>query len=669
MIKLNGARGRHALVAGLLVIGLLSATAMADGTEGLGPPGIAIAPGSAIVAAGTGLDVQPGTLNINVPAGATVNQALIYWSGEFRAGGEDDTIEVDATVVPGTLIGGPTAFFNFEGGPVFAASYRADITGMISAGANSLTVEGLSFDFGNHGAGVLVIYDDGSGTSAIDIRDGSDLAFINFAPPLDGTVMQTYTVGPAASDRIADLAMFFGSVGGMNRPNAIEITVGGVLTTLLSPLGSFDGAFWDTLTIPVTIPASVDPTLVTVQAFSRADGSGNLPASFNWVASTLAVEEEVPEHELEVTKNASTSLTRTYVWTIEKNADQTELILSPGQQFLVNYTVTVDAVAVDSAWAVEGNIEAHNPAPIPASITGVTDEVSPGIAAAVDCGVGFPHALDPAATLVCTYHADLPDDATRTNTATVTTEGDVAGGSATADVDFANATVTEVDRCIDVTDTNVGFLGTVCADNSPVTFEYSIFVGPFEEPDECGEHRLDNTASFVTNDTGTVGEDSWTVLITVPCEGGCTLTPGYWKTHSEHGPAPYDDTWAMLPNGADTIFFLSEQTYHEVLWTSPRRGNAYYILAHQYIAAELNVLNGAVIPGDVLDAWNEATGLFETYTPHDIGSRQNREVRARFIELASMLDDYNNGVTGPGHCSEDDLSDDGTSKLGKGGKK
>jgi len=658
------------LLACLMVIGLVSATAVADGTEELGPPvGITIEPGSGIVAAGVGLEALPGNLTIDVPAGATVKQALIYWSGECLAGGEDDTIEIDGDVVTGTLIGGPTLFYVFDGNAVWVASYRADITARIAPGPNVLSLDGLSFCLDNHGAGVLVIYDDGSGTAAIDIRDGSDLAFYAFGAPLRDAVMQTYTVAPAGSDRIADLAMFFGSVGELNRPNAIEISVGGVLTTLINPLGSFDGAYWDTLTIPVTIPASVDPTLVTVQPFSRGDGTGDLPASFNWIASTLAVAEETPEYELEVTKDAATSVTRRYEWTIDKQADQTELTLSPGQEFLVNYTVTVDAIPVYQDWAVEGGIEAYNAAPIPATITAVTDLISPDIAATVDCGVAFPYELASLDTLACTYAADLPDDTTRVNTATVTTEGAVTGGTGMADVDFRDAAVSEVDTCIDVSDTNVGFLGTVCFDTAPVTFSYSIFVGPYEEPDECGRHQIDNTASFVTNDTGTTGEDSWTVIIDVPCEIGCTLTQGYWKTHSEYGPAPYDETWALLPNGADTMFYLSEQTYHEVMWTPPRRGNPYYILAHQYIAAGLNVLNEAEIPAEVLAAWDEATGLFELYTPEEIGSRQNRELRAQFLAIASMLDDYNNGLIGPGHCSEDDLSDTGSKKKNdKSGK-
>jgi hypothetical protein len=138
----------------------------------------------------------------------------------------------------------------------------------------------------------------------------------------------------------------------------------------------------------------------------------------------------------------------------------------------------------------------------------------------------------------------------------------------------------------------------------------------------------------------------------VACGFGCTLTPGYWKTHSGYGPAPYDDTWASI--GEDTPFFLSGQSYYDVLWTAPR-GNAYYILAHAYTAAELNVLNGAYIPTDVSDAWDEATNLFAAYTPHEVAEmkgKAGKDLRAQFIYLAEILDDYNNGITGPGHCSE-----------------
>ena len=133
-------------------------------------------------------------------------------------------------------------------------------------------------------------------------------------------------------------------------------------------------------------------------------------------------------------------------------------------------------------------------------------------------------------------------------------------------------------------------------------------------------------------------------------DGGCTLTSGYWKTHSEFGPASYDDTWAQLTNGASTSFFLSGKSYHQVLWTSAFGGNAYYILAHAYIAAQLNFLNGAD-PTDAQTAFDNATTLFNTYTPLQISQlRGNNSIRNQFIALSIKLGKYNIGLIGPGHC-------------------
>jgi hypothetical protein len=136
-----------------------------------------------------------------------------------------------------------------------------------------------------------------------------------------------------------------------------------------------------------------------------------------------------------------------------------------------------------------------------------------------------------------------------------------------------------------------------------------------------------------------------------PIPGGCTLTPGYWKTHSHHGPAPYDDTWALLlPDGEDTPFFISGKTWYQVLWTAPKKGDAYYILAHAYIAAVLNGLNGADT-SSVRSLLAHAEGLLMTSTP---SGKLPGKVREDFIATAEVLDNYNNGIIGPGHCEEDD---------------
>ena len=163
------------LAAVLLSAGLVSLGA--DGSETLGPPSIAISPGTGVVTAGTGMNAQPGIISLEVPAGATINQVLLYWEG-FTASNSpgDDTIMVStggpATEVTGSLIGGPTFFF----GGAWASSFRADVThlGLVAAGLNAVTVDGLSFSNVNNGAALLVIYDDGSSDAQIDIRDGSD---------------------------------------------------------------------------------------------------------------------------------------------------------------------------------------------------------------------------------------------------------------------------------------------------------------------------------------------------------------------------------------------------------------------------------------------------------------------------------------------------------------
>lgn len=133
---------------------------------------------------------------------------------------------------------------------------------------------------------------------------------------------------------------------------------------------------------------------------------------------------------------------------------------------------------------------------------------------------------------------------------------------------------------------------------------------------------------------------------------GCTLTQGYWKTHSIYGPASKpNDTWNLV-GGPDALFFYSGQSYLEVLNTAPKKGNAYYILAHQYIAAELNFLDGAGIPTDVQTAFEEATALFEDSenTPYNIGKlKGNDPLRHDFTMLAEILEAYNSG---PGHCND-----------------
>ncbi len=123
------------------------------------------------------------------------------------------------------------------------------------------------------------------------------------------------------------------------------------------------------------------------------------------------------------------------------------------------------------------------------------------------------------------------------------------------------------------------------------------------------------------------------------CEKYDPDTQGYWKNHPEDWPVPPDYTKGLVKS--EDNFFYSGQDWLTLLNTPPKGGNAYYTLAHQYIAAVLNMYNGNWAPYDIID---EAEGLFADYKPEEIGKlKGNDPLRKQFISLAEYLDDYNNG--------------------------
>lgn len=139
-------------------------------------------------------------------------------------------------------------------------------------------------------------------------------------------------------------------------------------------------------------------------------------------------------YKLSASKTAVPEFTRTYSWTIDKVGDQTDLTLSAGQTFLVNYDVTVGATYIDSEWKVTGEITIENNTPFAAEITSISDVLTGGVNATLDCGETFPHTLAAGATLNCTYSAALTSATDGTNTVTVTTStANVDGDVATAD--------------------------------------------------------------------------------------------------------------------------------------------------------------------------------------------------------------------------------------------
>jgi hypothetical protein len=278
-------------------VGLVAPAVLADGTEILDTPTIPISMGTGIRAAGVGLaDSQPSMLTIDIPAGATVNQVILYWVGTNRFASDftlTDTITVSGNSVTGDFIGGDTEFAYQER----TITYREDITslGLVGPGSNNLLIGGLTFTRSNDGAGVLVIYDDGSPESAIDVRDGNDFAMINWPVPLDETVLQVFDFAASNNDRVGIVDLFVGSVADDTgvygfRPSSFEVTTAGNTAVFSDQLNSNDGRYFDTVNLVVTVPAGAED--LSVQIFSRDDGvvaPGNLPASLVWLTGGFTI--------------------------------------------------------------------------------------------------------------------------------------------------------------------------------------------------------------------------------------------------------------------------------------------------------------------------------------------------------------------------------------------
>ena len=160
------------MVVAAAVVGVMASPALAEGDETLGPADITLADGTGFAIGGVGMfGTGSGTISVDVPAGATVTQVLLYWDGQTSgANAPDDTAVVEGSSVTGEALSSvPIPFFDQANLPVNASAFRADITslGLIAAGANSVDVSGLDFQRNGknitNGAGIVVVYDDGSG--------------------------------------------------------------------------------------------------------------------------------------------------------------------------------------------------------------------------------------------------------------------------------------------------------------------------------------------------------------------------------------------------------------------------------------------------------------------------------------------------------------------------
>ena len=134
-----------------------------------------------------------------------------------------------------------------------------------------------------------------------------------------------------------------------------------------------------------------------------------------------------------------------------------------------------------------------------------------------------------------------------------------------------------------------------------------------------------------------------------PPGAGCTFTQGYWKTH---GPTPKGNNEYVWPQSVkDDGLFIGNPLYNAVqllsIFNQEPKGNGLVSLAHQLIAAKLNIANGSN-PSAIAATITAADALIGALIVPPIGGGELTP--AQTSALNEALTDYNEGATGPGHC-------------------
>jgi hypothetical protein len=167
-----------------------------------------------------------------------------------------------------------------------------------------------------------------------------------------------------------------------------------------------------------------------------------------------------------------------------------------------------------------------------------------------------------------------------------------------------------------------------CGESYPFTNAVALTESGPRASGEAAQVRRDSTTLQVKTGDGAPK----------PASPGCTRTVGYWKNH------PWPSGFWYMEEVSTLNFFDTGNTWSGILSVEPR-GDAYFILAHQYVAARLNQFEHSYVPPEVVNALQSAHDYF-SLTP----AARALVSRATIIQWANLLDQYNNGKLGVPHC-------------------
>jgi len=310
-------------------------------------------------------------------------------------------------------------------------------------------------------------------------------------------------------------------------------------TSIYVPNGSqLDNVF-------VTVPGGKTLTSLKKEG-SSADisWSGDGPEPTKFQLSHVCAG-STPPVDLEVSKTAEPSYTRTFKWTIDKVSDFYEIKTSDSATF--NYTIEViKEFDYDSLWAVSGKITVYNPNNFDVSDVDVSDETPGGKCTVFGSPLYVPAQGEATAAYICTFAVQPEYDTVLINTATATWP-DIGSPntSDTIQVPYSFGDPTDlVNDEIDVTDTNGGSWHFTDSD----FFEYQITY-PNDPSGTCTEHE--NIATI----TQTGAFDNATVTV---CKGGDpsvskTAKPTFKRTYTWDISKAVDPTYVSQVGGTVTF--------------------------------------------------------------------------------------------------------------------
>jgi len=134
----------------------------------------------------------------------------------------------------------------------------------------------------------------------------------------------------------------------------------------------------------------------------------------------------------------------------------------------------------------------------------------------------------------------------------------------------------------------------------------------------------------------------------------CTRTLGYWKNHAGFGPQP--DTlsvhlpiWLGTASGTQSVQVESAQLAVDILKMKlGHPSNGITKLYAQLLTAKLN-LDGGADDSAVANVMADADSFLANHAPEDWAGLAPMD-QSMVLEWVATLDDFNNGLIGPGHC-------------------